>query len=177
VETDDLTGWRRVGHRLKNVLDGTIAGAIVTVIGFFDDSTVGPIVVALAAVLPALLTFAITAVVYSLVQYWASMWLSRHWAGWISSKRGRRAEARLEKWRQGRILGRVVRGLTSGSVWWYAVASLAFAAVDVVAIWNLSSDKPLPQRRILVAAVVYGTWCAVLWTSAGYGVGFGIRSA
>ena len=171
------TSWTRAGDRLKSVLNGTIAGAIVTVIGFFDDSTIGPIVVALAAVLPALLTFAITAVVYSLVQYWASMWLSRHWAGWIQSGSGRRAEGRLEKWRQGRILGRVVRGVTSGSIWWYAVASLAFAAVDVVAIWNLSSDKPIPQRRIMIASIVYGTWCAVLWTSAGYGVGFGIRSA
>jgi hypothetical protein len=166
-----------LAHRLKTVVNGTIAGAIVTVIGFFDDAAIGPIVAALAAVLPWLLTFAITAVVYSLVQYWASVWLSRHWAEWIHSERGRRAEARLEKWRQGRVLGRVVKGVTSGSIWWYAVASLAFAAVDVVAIWNLSSATPIPRRRILVAAVVYGTWCAVLWTSAGYGVGLGIRSA
>jgi len=165
----------RAGDRLKSVLNGTIAGAIVTVIGFFDDSTIGPIVVALAAVLPALLTFAITAVVYSFVQYWASVWLVRHWAQWIQGERGQRAEARLEKWRQGRVLGRVVKGVTSGSVWWYAVASLAFAAVDVVAIWNLSADKPISQRRVLVASVVYGTWCAVLWTSAGYGVGLGFR--
>ena len=168
--------WARVGNRLKSVLDATIAGAIVTVIGFFDDSTVGPVVIALAAVLPAIATFAITAVVYSLVQYWASLWLVSHWDGWVRTPRGRSAEARLEKWREGRILGRVVRGVTSGSVFWYAVASIAFAAVDIVGIWNLSSTEPISRRKIAVASAVYGTWCAVLWTSAGYGIGLGFRS-
>jgi hypothetical protein len=148
----------------------------VTVIGFFDDEFVGPIVAALAALLPAVLTFAITAVVYSFVQYWASVWLVRHWDGWIHTDRGRRAEARLEKWRQGRFLGPVVRGVTNGSVFWYAVASLAFAAVDIVGIWNLSSEEPIPRRKIVAASAVYGTWCAVLWTSAGYGLGVGFRS-
>jgi hypothetical protein len=148
----------------------------VTVIGFFDDSTIGPIVVALAALLPAVLTFAITAVVYSFVQFWASMWLVRHWSGWIRTDNGRRAEARLEKWRQGRFLGRVFRGVTNGSVFWYAVASLAFAAVDIVGIWNLSSEEPIPRRKVAVASAVYGTWCAVLWTGAGYGIGVGFGS-
>ncbi len=170
------TTWVRAGKRLKGVVEATTAGAIVTVIGFFDDAAVGPIVAALAAVLPALLTFAITAVVYSCVQYWASVWLNRHWVQWIHGDFGRRAESRLEKWRQGRIMGRAAKGVTSGSVWWYAVACLAFAAVDVVAIWNLSTDEPIPERRVLVASIVYGTWCAVLWTSAGYGIGLGVRS-
>lgn len=170
------TTWSRVGGRLKGVLNATIAGAIVTVIGFFDDSTVGPVVIALAAVLPAIATFAITAVVYSLVQYWASVWLVSHWGEWIHGDRGRRFEARLEKWRDGRFLGPVVRGITDGSVFWYAVASLAFAAVDIVGIWNLSSEEPIPRRKIAVASAVYGTWCAVLWTSAGYGIGLGFRS-
>jgi hypothetical protein len=170
------TSWTRTANRLKGVLNATIAGAIVTVIGFFDDATVGALVIAVAAWLPALLTFAITAVVYSLVQYWASLWLVRHWSQWIHGERGRRFEARLEKWRDGRVLGRVVRGITDGSVFWYAVASLAFAAVDIVGIWNLSSEEPIPRRKIAVASAVYGTWCAVLWTSAGYGIGRGFRS-
>jgi hypothetical protein len=161
---------------LKTVVNATIAGAIVTVIGFFDDTFIGPVVVALAAWLPALLTFAITAVVYSLVQYWASIWLIRHWAEWVRTERGRRAEARLEKWREGRFLGPVVRGLTNGSVLWFAVASLAFAAVDIVGIWNLSSKEEISLRKIAVASTVYGTWCAVLWTSAGYGIGVGFGS-
>ena len=45
---------RTVGKRLKGALDATIAGAIVTVLGFFDDVTIGPIVIGLSAVLPAL---------------------------------------------------------------------------------------------------------------------------
>src|SRR5262249_52613522 len=116
------TTWTRVGTRLKGVFNATLAGAIVTVIGFFDDTFIGPVVVALAALLPAVLTFAITAVVYSLVQYWASVWLVGHWGMWVQTDSGKRAEARLEKWRQGRVLGRIVKGVTSGSVFWYAVA-------------------------------------------------------
>jgi hypothetical protein len=170
------TTWMRTATRLKIAVNATIAGAIVTVIGFFDDTFIGPVVVALAAWLPALLTFAITAVVYSLVQYWASVWLVRHWNAWIQTDRGRRAEVRLEKWRGGRFLGPVVRGVTNGSIFWYGVASLAFAAVDIVGIWNLSSKEPISRRKIAVASGVYGTWCAVLWTSAGYGIGVGFGS-
>lgn len=166
----------RAANRLRTAVNVTIAGAIVTVIGFFDDTFIGPVVVALAALLPAILTFAITAVVYSLVQYWASVWLVRHWNAWIQTDSGRRAEARLEKWREGRFLGPVVRGVTNGSVFWYGVASLAFAAVDIVGIWNLSSKEPISRRKIAVASAVYGTWCAVLWTSAGYGIGVGFGS-
>ena len=62
---------RTVGKRLKGALDATLARAIVTVLGFFDDVTIGPIVIGLSAVLPALATFVGTAVVYSLVQYGA----------------------------------------------------------------------------------------------------------
>lgn len=162
--------------RLKHAADATVASAIVTAIGFFDDVTVGPIVIALAAVLPAVLTFAITAVVYSLVQYWASMWLIRHWDEWIHGASGRRFEARLEKLRQSRFTRRAVAGVTSGSTVAYVVASIALAAVDVVAIWKLASADPIPQRRVVLSAAVYGTWCAAFWTAAGYGIGVGIRS-
>jgi hypothetical protein len=48
--------------------------------------------------------------------------------------------------------------------------------VDVVAIWNLSSKVPLPQRKVTLSAVVYGTWCAALWTATGYGISVGIDS-
>lgn len=168
---------QQVGERLKSVLNSTIAAAIVTVIGYFDDLTVGPIVIALAAKLSALLTFAVTAVVYGFVQYWASIWLIDHWDEWIQGERGKRFEARLEKWRQGRLTQRLVEGVTGGSIFWYVVASLAFATVNIVGIWKLSTDEPMPQRRIVLSAVVYATWCAALWTAAGYGIHVGISSA
>jgi hypothetical protein len=105
-----------LGRRLKNVLDATVAGAIVTVLGFFDDVTIGPIVIGLAAFLPALITFAVTAVVYSLVQYGASIWLIHHWSDWIQSENGRKFEARLGKWRERKITRRAVEWVTSGAV-------------------------------------------------------------
>jgi hypothetical protein len=168
---------RQVGERLKRVLNGTIAAAIVTVIGYFDDLTVGPIVIALAATLPLLLTFAVTAVVYCFVQYWASIWLIEHWDEWIQGDSGKRFDARLEKWRQGRLTQRLVEGVTGGSIFWYVVASLAFATVNIVGIWKLSTDEPMAQWRIVLSAVVYATWCAALWTAAGYGIHVGISSA
>ena len=166
-----------MANRVKGVLDATVAGAIVTALGFFDDLTVGPIVIGLAAVLPALATFAVTAVVYSLVQNWASRWLIDHWDQWISGDNGRRFEKRLEKWREGRVTRRAVEWVTSGSIWQYALASIILATVDVVAIWRISTKGEIPQRRVVLSAAVYGTWCAALWTAAGYGIGVGIRSA
>lgn len=167
---------QQLGERLKGVVNGTIAAAIVTVIGYFDDLTVGPIVIALAAKVSALLTFAITAVVYAFVQYWASIWLIDHWDEWIQSKDGRRFEARVEKWRQGRFTQRLVETVTGASIFWYVIASLAFATVNIVGIWKLSTDEPMPQWRIVLSAVVYATWCAALWTAAGYGIHVGISS-
>ncbi len=163
--------------RLAALLNGTVAAAIVTVIGYFDDVTIGPVVIALAAKLPASLTFAITAVVYSLVQYWASIWLIRNWNGWIHGENGRRFESRLQKWRQGRFTRRLVEGVTGGSIFWYVVASLLLATVDIVAIWSLSAEEPIPTRRLVFSAIVYGTWCAALWTAAGYGIHVGIDAA
>jgi hypothetical protein len=171
------TTRKQWGSRAKGALEGTIAGAIVTALGFFDDVTVGPIVIALAAYLPALATFAVTAVVYSLVQYWASLWLIHHWDEWIEGENGRRFEDRLQKWRQGRFTRRAVDGVTSASTGAFVIASIAFATVDVVAIWKLSTETPMPRRRVALSAVVYGTWCAALWTATGYGIGIGIRSA
>ena len=107
---------RTVGERLKGALDATIAGAIVTVLGFFDDVTIGPIVIGLSAVLPALVTFVGTAVGYSFVQYGASEWLIRHWNGWIQGENGQRFEARLRKWRHGRLTRRAVEGVEKGSI-------------------------------------------------------------
>jgi hypothetical protein len=167
---------QQLGGRLKGVVNRTIAAAIVTVIGYFDDLTVGPIVIALAAKVSALFTFAITAVVYAFVQYSASIWLIDHWDEWIQSKDGRRFEARVEKWRQGRFTQRLVETVTGASIFWYVVASLAFATVNIVGIWKLSTDEPMPQRRIVLSAVVYATWCAALWTAAGYGIHVGINS-
>jgi hypothetical protein len=171
-----MTNGQRIVQRLREVLEGAIATAIVTGLGFFDDSTVGAIVISLAALLPAILTFAITAVVYPFVQYGASLWLVNRWNEWIGGKNGRRIETRLEKWRRGRITRHAVGWVTNASIWWFVFASIIFATVDVVAIYQLSSEKPLPRHRIAVSAAVYGIWCAALWTAAGYGIGTGIRS-
>ena len=162
---------------MKDFANGTIAAAIVTVLGYFDDLTVGPIVIAAAAKLPALATFAVTAVVYGLVQYGASRWLIRHWDEWVAGENGRRFEARVQKWRQGRVTRRLVDGVTSGSLLWYVIASIAFATVDIVAIWKLSTTEPMPESRLVLSSIVYATWCAALWTAAGYGIHVGISSA
>jgi hypothetical protein len=167
---------RQVRDRVTGFINGALAAAITAALGYFDDLTVGPIVIALAAKLPAVPTFAITAVVYGFVQYWASIWLIRHWDEWIQGENGQRFEARLQKWRQGRVTQRLVAAVTGGSIFWYVIASLAFATVNIVGIWKLSTEEPMPRWRIVLSAVVYATWCAALWTAAGYGIRVGIDS-
>jgi hypothetical protein len=158
-------------HRVLTVA----IGAFVTMIAFFDDFTVGPIVIALAAVLPVLLTFAITAGVYSLVQYAACRWLLRRWEEWIHGN-GQRLERRLEKWRNGRILKYPVNWITHGSIFWFGLASVIFASVVVVSVAQLASDEPVPHRRVILSSAIYGVWFAALYTSIGYGIGEGVRS-
>jgi len=158
-------------HRVLTVA----IGAFVTMIAFFDDFTVGPIVIALAAVLPALLTFAITAGVYSFVQYAACRWLLRRWEEWIHGN-GQRLERRLEKWRNRRILKYPVNWITHGSIFWFGLASVIFASVVVVSVAQLASDEPVPHRRVVLSSAIYGVWFAALYTSIGYGIGEGVRS-
>jgi hypothetical protein len=74
-------GLRRAFHRFDTV----VVGVFVATIGFADDWAVGPIVIALAAVLPALVTFAVTAAVYGLVQYAACRWLLRRRDEWLEA--------------------------------------------------------------------------------------------
>lgn len=167
-----MTPVRREARRALNIA----VGAFVAIIGFADDWTIGPIVVALGAVLPALLTFAVTAVAYSLVQYSACRWLLRRWSEWMDGS-GQRLERRLERWRNGRILRYPVRWITHGSVFWFGLASVIFASVVVVAVAQVSNDEPIPRRRVVLSSVVYGVWFAALYTAAGYGIGRGVRDA
>jgi hypothetical protein len=173
----NATTRQRVRERVMGIVNGAIAGAITTVLGYFDDLTVGPLVIALAAKLPAAPTFAISAVVYGFVQHSASSWLIHNWDDWVQGEDGRRFKARLEKWRQGRFTQRLVQAVTSDSIFWYVVACLALATVNIVGIWKFSTDDPMPRSRIVLSAVVYSTWCAALWTAAGYGIRVGIDSA
>jgi hypothetical protein len=156
----------------------TVAGvAFVGSIGFADDWTVGPIVIGLGAVLPAVPTFAISAVAYGLVQYGASRWMLRGWNDWLQRGHGRRIEQHLEKWRRGRIMRYPVRWITHGSPFWYGLASVIFAPVVVVAVAQLASEEPVPDRRVVLSSVIYGIWFAGLYTAIGYGIGTGVRSA
>jgi hypothetical protein len=132
-------------------------------------------VIALAAFLPALVTFAVTAAVYGLVQYAACRWLLRRRDEWLEGH-GHRLERRLEKWRNGRVLKYPVRWITHGGILWYALASVIFSSVVVIAVAQLASAEPLPRRRVILSSAIYGTWFAALYTAVGYGIGEGVRS-
>lgn len=156
----------------------TLAGtAFVGVMAFADDWTVGPIVIALGAELPAVPTFAITAGVYGIVQYATCQWMLRRWNDWLEHDHGQRIEQRLEKWRSSRFLHHPVRWITHGSPFWYALASVIFAPVVVVAVAQLASERPIPQRRVVVSSAIYALWFAALYTAIGLGIATGIHSA
>lgn len=165
-------------HALRTAIDRavTLVGvAFIGAIGFADDWTVGPIVVALGALLPALPTFVIAAGAYGLVQYGTCEWMQRRWGDWIG-KRGRRIEAQLERWRRGRILRHPARWITRDSIFLFVLASVIFAPVIVVAIARISSDRPISRRRMLLSCAIYGVWFAALYTAIGYGIGIEVRS-
>lgn len=161
------------GRAIRALLTTAIA-TFVGAIAFVDDLVIGPIVIALAAWLPALVTFAVAAGAYSFVTLWACEWMLRRWESWIAGN-GSRLERRFEKWRRGRLLKYPVRWIERGSTFWFALASVILGTVIVVAVARLSTGEPVPRRRVVVSAVVYGVWFAALYTAIGFGIGGGVR--
>lgn len=157
---------------LRHLLTTAVA-TFVAAIAFVDDLVIGPIVIALAAWLPALLTFAVAAGAYSFLTLWACEWMLRRWEQWIAGH-GSRLERRFEKWRQGRLLKYPVRWIERGSTVGFALASVILGTVIVTAVVRLSTGQSVPRRRLIISSIVYGVWFAALYTAIGFGIGDGV---
>lgn len=81
---------------------------------------------------------------------------------------GKRVEARLEKFRSGRIMRHPVEWVTRGTVW-FALAAALVNAISVTVAARVVGGKPIGARRITIGAVAYGTFFAGVYTLIGWG--------
>ena len=95
-------------------------GAAITAFAFLDAYTVGLLIAALAAWLPALIVFAVAAVVLTLINGARCRWVERQWDAWIAGN-AKRMEATLAKRRKSRLMRHPVAWIlaaqTHGSRW------------------------------------------------------------
>jgi hypothetical protein len=136
-----------------------MARGIGTLIGVYAliDLPVGIAIMLLAWWGRALLVWAVA----------ACGWIQREWDRWMSGSRAARFEARLQKWREGR-LRRVVNGVTGGSVGWFILSSIITNAIITVSLARLVSGKPVPGRKVLVTVVAFAILFSGLWAFVGW---------
>jgi hypothetical protein len=94
------------GPSAKRAGIGTLIGVYALI-----DLPVGIAIMLLAWWGRALLVWAVAAALLFIINIAACGWIQREWDRWMSGSRAARFEARLQKWREGR-LRRVVNGVT-----------------------------------------------------------------
>ena len=126
------------------------------------------VVVALLGSLPivAFIAFA----VFAFVEMACCAWVVGHWDEW-EARVGAKMREEVDGWHDGRIMGRVVEGVSRGSAVWYSVAAALAGAVDAVTAARLLGAGPVAKRRVIWSCVVRGAFLAILLVLIGLLVG------
>jgi hypothetical protein len=122
------------------------------------------------------LAFIVALAIYFLVEIAGSTWIDTHWDRWMAGAGGKFA-ARLEKWRNGRIMGRVVKGITGGSTFWYAAAGAITSPIAVTTVGRVIGGEPIGKDRIFWTAVTNAVLQAAAVLLIGLAVGLGVDAA
>src|SRR4249919_2372613 len=96
-------------------------GAAIAFYALFDTLTLGVTTTALAIVFNPLTVFIVAAVVITIINYACCTWVDREWGNWATGP-GKKVEARLERFRSGRIMRHPVEWVTRGTAW-FALAA------------------------------------------------------
>ena len=128
------------------------------------------VVVVLLGSLPivAFIAFGVSA----LVEMACCTWVVRHWDEW-EARAGASISEEVDGWREGRIMRRVVEGVSSGSAIWYSVAAALAGSVDAVTAARLLSGRLVAKRRVIWSCVVRGAFLAALFVLTALLVGPG----
>jgi hypothetical protein len=154
-------------------------GLVVTLLLLWmtpGNDLLGVGLIGVSAVGYPVLAFIVALAVYFLVELGGSTWIDANWDRWMAGA-GRRFAARLERWRNGRIMGRVVKGITGGSTFWYAVAGAITSPIAVTTIGRVIGGEPIGKDRIFWAAVTNAVSQAAAVVLIGLAVGLGVDAA
>jgi hypothetical protein len=150
------------GHSASKAFIGTV----IAFYALFDTITLGVATTALAIVFNPLTVFVVAAVVITLINYACCTWIDREWGDWAAGP-GKKVEARLQKFRSGRIMSHPVEWVTRGTAW-FALAATLVNAISVTAAARVFGGKPIGARRITIGAVAYGIFFAGVYTLIGW---------
>lgn len=121
-------------------------GAAITAFGFLDAYTVGLFIAVLAAWLPALIVFAVAAVVLTFINGAYCRSVERQWDASIAGN-AKRMEATLAKRRNGRLMHHPVAWITRGSDAWFTLAAILMNPVIVIALARVSAASRSIRAR------------------------------
>ena len=151
-------------------------GAAITAFAFLDAYTVGLLIAALAAWLPALIVFAVAAVVLTLINGACCRWVERQWDAWIAGN-AKRMEATLAKRRKSRLMRHQVAWITRGSDAWFTLAAILMNPVIVIALARMIGGQPVGPRPVRLAAAGYSIVFAAVFSATGFAAGDAISAA
>jgi hypothetical protein len=113
---------------------------------------------------------AVAFVVATFVEMACCRWIDGHWDAW-EAKAGTKIKAKIDRWRQGRIKGKIVEWVSSGSALWYSVAAVLARPTVVTTVARLVTGRPVGRQRVIPSCVAYGAWVAVVVGLVGFGLG------
>jgi F0F1-type ATP synthase membrane subunit c/vacuolar-type H+-ATPase subunit K len=100
-------------------------------------------------------------IVFALVEMACCTWVIGHWDEWEASA-GAKIREEVDGWRDGRIMRRVVDGVSRDSATWYSVAAALAGSVDALTAAHLLSGRLVAKRRVIWSCVVRGAVLTVL---------------
>lgn len=132
--------------------------------------TVYVLAVLVAAVfLPPLIVFVVGAALLLLIELGCCTWVDGNWGQW-TSRSGAAVEAKLRKWREGRVMRHPVRWITEGSAGLYVLAALITSPTAAVTVARVVGAQRVGRSRIVWTAVIYAIVVVAFLTAVGWGV-------
>ena len=124
---------------------------------------------------PVLVFFA-AALTFGSIELVCCNWVDRNWDSWMA-KVGPSLDAKIRRWRQGRIMKHPVRWATGDSTRGFALAALLTSGLTVVTVARALGGQPVGRARIRVAVLCYALFVAGVFTVSGYLAGVGMSAA
>lgn len=143
-----------------------LVGVFVGVWTVLDGLIIGvPIIIVATTWGRLLITFAIGAFVWSVVNLWVTGWINRRWDSWLS---GSKVEAHLNKIRDGKKVRRAVEWITRGSPLWFAIAAITLSAGQVIILFRIATGKATNRGQQLCACLAPAIFFSGLFSFIGW---------
>lgn len=146
---------------------GSVAAGAIVAYWLADGYVIGLPVAALAATWNPLVVFLGALLLVVSINLAACRWINTAWSSWASGSSGARMERQLDRLRPTRAGTAAARWISSESDVRFAAAAALTCAIVAVTLGRSVGGRPLPARRVLLAAVSYAVFSVGLFTLLG----------